>query len=95
MEVLITAYSSTPDQTDSTPYLTASGSYVRIGVVAANFLPFGTKIIMPEIFGSQVFVVEDRLSKEYNDRIDVWFNSKKEAIHFGQKIGKVEILQLQ
>ncbi len=95
MEVLITAYSSTPDQTDDTPYLTASGSYVRTGVVAANFLPFGTKIRMPEIFGSQVFVVEDRLSKEYNDRIDVWFNSKKEAIHFGQKIGKVEILQLQ
>jgi len=95
IKTLITAYSSSPDETDDTPFITASGSGTRNGVVAANFLPFGTQIRMPEIFGGQIFVVEDRLNKNYNDRIDVWFNSKEEALHFGQKITKVEILQLQ
>src|SRR3990167_1248447 len=40
--VTITAYSSTPEETDSTPFITASGTHVRDGVVAANFLPLGT-----------------------------------------------------
>jgi len=95
VDTLITAYSSSPDETDSTPFITASGSYVRIGIVAANFLPFGSQIRLPEIFGTQIFTVEDRLSKDYNDRIDVWFPTKKAALDFGQKIGKVEILQVQ
>ena len=92
VETLITAYSSSPDETDSTPFITASGSYVRNGVVAANFLPFGTQIRIPEIFGDQIFTVEDRLHKMYNDRIDVWFPSKGEALKFGFKITKIEIL---
>ena len=32
--VVITGYSSTPDQTDSTPFITASGTYVEDGIVA-------------------------------------------------------------
>lgn len=92
MEVVITAYSSTPGQTDNTPFITASGSYVRSGVVAANFLPFGTKIKLPEIFGDRIFTVEDRTHEKYNDRVDIWFPSKAEAIKFGSKISEIEIL---
>jgi len=95
IQTLITAYSSSIDETDSTPFITASGSYARDGIVAANFLPIGAQIMMPELFGGQIFTVEDRLNKNYNDRIDVWFPSKKQAIQFGQKISRVEILQLQ
>jgi len=95
VHTLVTAYSSTPEQTDSTPFITASGSYVRTGIVAANFLPIGSQIRIPELFGTQIFTVEDRLAKNYNDRIDVWFPTKKAALDFGQKIGKVEILQVQ
>lgn len=36
------AYSSTNGQTDGTPYLTAIGTPVRDGIIAANFLPIGT-----------------------------------------------------
>ncbi|MDP3003980.1 MAG: hypothetical protein Q8N43_00505, partial [Candidatus Azambacteria bacterium] len=38
MKVVLTAYSSTPDQTDDTPFITASNTRVRDGIVAANFL---------------------------------------------------------
>src|SRR3989338_6396754 len=39
-EVWVTAYSSSPDETDDTPFITASGGDVRDGVMAAYFLPF-------------------------------------------------------
>ncbi|MBI2036999.1 MAG: hypothetical protein HYT14_01400, partial [Candidatus Liptonbacteria bacterium] len=55
--VTITAYSSTPEETDSTPFITASGTHVRDGVVAANFLPFGTAVKIPELYGDRLFVV--------------------------------------
>lgn len=90
--VWITAYSSTPEETDSTPFITASGNYVRVGVAAANFLPFGARFKMPELFGEQVFVVEDRMHKRFNDRIDIWFSSKEEAKNFGKRLARVEIL---
>ena len=92
IKALITAYSSSIDETDNTPLITASGNYVRPGVVAANFLPFGTKVRMPKIFGDKIFVVEDRLHERYNDRIDVWFPTKEGALRFGQQISEIEIL---
>jgi 3D (Asp-Asp-Asp) domain-containing protein len=88
----VTAYSSTPDQTDNTPFITAWGTYVRDGIVAANFLPFGTKIKIPELFGDKIFIVEDRMNKRYWHRIDVWFPEKQDAIEFGIKITKIQII---
>lgn len=90
--VLVTAYSSSPDETDETPFITASGNLVKDGVVAANFLPIGTYIRLPKLFGNKVFMVEDRLHERYNDRVDVWFPSKWDAIQFGQKLSEIEIL---
>lgn len=92
IKVLITAYSSSVDETDDTPFITASGSYVQSGIVAVNFLPFGAKIRIPEIFGNQIFVVEDRLHEKNNDRVDIWMPTKKEALEFGIKISEIEIL---
>lgn len=92
MNIWITAYSSTPEQTDSTPFITASGNYVRTGVAAANFLPFGSRFKLPELFDDRVFVVEDRMHERFNSRIDIWFSTKEEAKNFGKRLAKVEIL---
>lgn len=81
----ITAYSSTPDQTDDTPFVTASNTRARDGVVAANFLIFGTKIKIPELFGEKVFTVEDRMHSRFDDRIDIWFPNRASAAKFGIK----------
>ena len=72
--VRATAYSSTVDQTDDSPFITASNTYVRDGIVAANFLPFKTKIMIPELFGNKVFTVEDRMHRRFSDRVDIWFD---------------------
>ena len=91
-QVHVTAYTSRPEETDDTPYLTASGSFVRDGVVASNFLPLGTLIKIPEYFGDKVFKVEDRMSRRFNDRIDVWFSDLDKAIEFGKKLATIEVL---
>ena len=93
MWVAITAYSSTPSQTDSDPFITASGDWVEDGVVAANFLPFGTKIRIPELYGNKVFVVKDRMNPRKKHQIDIWFPSRKEAIQFGAHYGYIELVE--
>ena len=91
--VSITAYSSTPDQTDDSPFITARGTYVRDGIVAANFLPFGTKIKIPELFGDKIFVVEDRMNSRYWHKVDIWFPERHDALEFGFKTAKIQIVE--
>ncbi|MBL7053432.1 MAG: 3D domain-containing protein [Candidatus Portnoybacteria bacterium] len=91
--VLTTAYSSTVDQTDSTPFITASGTRVRDGVIACNFLRFGTRVRFPELYGDKVFVVEDRMARKNDHKIDIWFASRNQAKQFGIKQIKIEVLE--
>lgn len=79
----ITAYSSTPEETDDTPFITASGKSVRDGIVATNFLPFGTKIMIPGAFGGKIFIVEDRMHPRKVNVVDIWMPSKEQAKNFG------------
>lgn len=92
----LTAYNSEPGQTDDTPCITANGFNVcEHGIedtVAANFLPFGTKIRIPELFGDRVFIVRDRMNKRYQSRIDVWMLEKSDAKQFGVRRAQVELV---
>jgi len=90
--VIVTAYSSTESQTDDTPFITASGTLVRDGIVAANFLPIGTRIKMPELYGEKIFIVEDRMHHRKTYQVDIWFATYWEAINFGAKTAVVEVL---
>ncbi|MAF20874.1 MAG: hypothetical protein CMI55_04365 [Parcubacteria group bacterium] len=90
--VVVTAYSSTIDQTDSTPFITASGSHVRDGIVASNFLRFGTRVRFPDMYGDKIFVVEDRMALRNSHKIDIWFTTREQAKQFGIKYIKVEVL---
>ena len=93
ISALITAYSSTPWQTDEDPFITAAGTPVRDGVIANNLLPFGTKVRIPELYGDKIFVVEDRMSKKkWNYHFDIWFSETQAAKNFGAKETYIEIL---
>ena len=94
IEVVVTAYSSTPEQTDDTPFITASGKCVKDGVIANNMLPFGTKVRIPKLYGNKVFVVEDRMNKKKSDyHIDIWFPTYNQAKNFGVKTVYIEVLE--
>jgi 3D (Asp-Asp-Asp) domain-containing protein len=93
INVIATAYSSTPWQTDSTPYITADGATVRDGIIANNMLTFGTQVRIPELYGDKVFTVEDRMSwRKSNYQIDIWFPSLQQAVNFGAKSTYIEVL---
>lgn len=92
--MLLTGYSSTEDQTDSTPFITASLKHVEDGIVANNLLPFGTKIRIPELYGDKEFVVEDRMhfrKGKYN--LDIWFPTREDATNFGVKKAYIEVIE--
>ncbi len=92
VNVWVTAYASVPQETDNTPFITASNKHVEDGFIAANFLPFGTKVKIPSVFGDKIFTVEDRMSPRKTDFVDIWMPSVADAKDFG--IHRAEILVL-
>lgn len=82
IEGRITMYNSVPEQTDDTPFHTASGKYVRQGIVANNCLPFGSKVII----AGAVYEVQDRMNSRYGcEYFDIWSESIPEARAYGVK----------
>jgi len=93
LKVVVTAYSSTSEQTDDSPFITASNKYVKDGIIANNMLPFGTKVKIPSLYGNKIFVVEDRMNKRMgNHRFDIWMPSYEQAVNFGVKTVDMEVL---
>jgi 3D (Asp-Asp-Asp) domain-containing protein len=93
--VAMTAYTSRPEETDDTPFITADGSHVRDGIVACNFLPFGTKVRVPALFGDKVFEVHDRMNKRFSYKMDFWMEGYHEAIQFGIRRADIEIVKVE
>ena len=82
LSAIVTAYSSTPDQTDSSPFTTANGEHVRDGGIANNCLDFGQEVIVK----SKVYTVNDRMNSRYDCRyFDIWFPTRQEALNFGKQ----------
>ena len=97
LRVPSTAYSSTVDQCDSTPCIAADGFNVcennAENVIAANFLPFGTKVKIPAYFGDRIFVVHDRMNARYGYRLDIWMTSRDRAKAWGVRYIDIEIVE--
>ena len=92
MTVFATAYTPRPEETDSTPWLTAAGTKTREGIIAANWLPFGTKVRID----GKVYTVEDRMNQRFTaafpQHIDIVFLSYEKARKFGKQKIEIEIL---
>jgi len=92
----VSGYNPVPEQTDSTPCITASGKNIceePVNVIAANWLKFGTKVRIPEYFGDTVFTVEDRMNTRYPHNIDVLFYNKTEARALGRRTLLIQVLE--
>lgn len=98
---VMTAYSSESAQTDATPCIPADYKYNLCehyeqdgeqNTIASNFLPMGTKVRFPDLYGDKIFVVRDRMNARYGyGRGDIWMPTKSEAKTFGVKRVKMEI----
>lgn len=92
-KVPTTAYTSRPEETDDSPFIAADGTHVYDGMVAANFLKFGTKVRLPDLFGDKVFEVHDRMNKRYNIKVDIWMTNLKDARKHGVRHTTIEIVE--
>lgn len=91
----ITAYNAEASQTDSTPFITASNSRVRPGIVAVSQdlfrkgWVFGRKVY---IVGKGVYTIEDLLARRKRKQLDIFMTSKRQALQFGRKRMRVFLL---
>lgn len=89
LSILVTGYSSTPDQTWGDPFTTASGTKVHRGTMACPpQYPFGTKV---DIRSMGTYVCEDRGGAIKGNHFDMWFESRAEAINWGKRVVSAEI----
>ncbi len=89
VNILVTGYSSTPDQCWGDPFQTASGTRVHDGTMACPpQYPFGTKITIER---KGTFVCEDRGGVIKGNHFDMWFPSRQAAMNWGKRIVVAEI----
>ncbi|GEM_PF-958029 len=93
IKVTTTGYSSSPIETDDTPFITAANTATRNGIIALSrdllqtYTPdapfrFGDCVM---IQGLGEFVVEDSMHGRWRKRADIWFPSRTQALQFGKK----------
>ncbi|PIR41961.1 MAG: hypothetical protein COV30_01090 [Candidatus Yanofskybacteria bacterium CG10_big_fil_rev_8_21_14_0_10_37_15] len=93
IQVTVTAYSSTPWQTDDTPCITSTGfdvcnktkNVIAVSRDLVRSLGYHKQVLLPDLFGSTVFHIEDTMNARFTNRIDVHFDSTNEAKEFGLK----------
>jgi len=76
--------------------ITRSGSFVQRGVIAADprILPLGSVVQVTAGEYTGVYTVEDTGGRIKGNIIDVWVPSYQEAIEFGRRKVKVEVLKV-
>lgn len=91
-EVITTAYTLSPDETDNSPCVSASGRNLCLypdNSVAYNLAPYGTAV---EING-KIYQVWDRVSQKYNERVDILMQDKQTALEFGKQKIKIKVYE--
>ena len=110
LQVTLTAYSSTEAQTDGTPRITATGAEVREGIVAVSRdlletqLPYGTKVEVINLqteengcggFDTGILEVQDTMSAEKTNQVDIWLPSTEQALEWGRCTATLEVVSYE
>ena len=61
---------------------TASGVWPQVGMAAADHLPFGSKVTLPD---GRILTITDRFGGGYSDRLDIFMASEAECWKFGRR----------
>lgn len=92
---VFTAYTPSVAETDSTPRIMASGNEVYVGAIACpSAMDFGTRI---RILGMGLYTCEDRMARRHRikkHRFDIFMNTRKEALQFGVRKLKYQVVVL-
>ena len=67
---------------------TASGVYPQVGHCAADHLPFGAKVHLPD---GRVLTVTDRFGGNFTDKLDIYMATEAECWQFGRQYLKCKV----
>lgn len=106
-DVTVTSYNSLAAQTQGNPFITATGTRTRPGVIAVSrdlvrAYGYGAKLKIvswkktngcnPQAIPKNVtYRIEDTMHPRWNRKIDIWLPSRSQSINFGKCIARVEI----
>lgn len=87
--VICTAYTPAFEECGKTDGITASGFPAVQGItIACDGLPLGTEVVID----NHVYTVQDRFGGNYGTtKIDIFMESKADALRFGRQIKIVEV----
>lgn len=97
LSVIVTSYCScTICCSENAIGLTASGikPVEGITIAASRRYKLGTRVelTVPGAFTNRVFIIQDRLAKRYDERVDVFINNHQRAKEFGKNKGTMRII---
>ena len=67
---------------------TASGVWPQVGHAAADHLPFGSKVTLPD---GRILTITDRFGGGYDNRLDIFMASEQECWQFGRQWLKCKV----
>ncbi|HWG84649.1 MAG TPA: hypothetical protein VNT60_04115 [Deinococcales bacterium] len=103
--LMATGYNSLRGQTDSTPFITATGARTRFGVVALSRdmlrrIPYGSQVVIEDLSGrytsmlrGMTFVVEDTMHPRKTGQVDIWFPAYRQAISWGKRRVRLTVVR--
>ncbi|WP_225430025.1 RlpA-like double-psi beta-barrel domain-containing protein [Deinococcus detaillensis] len=99
--VKATAYNSEAGQTDNSPFVTATGTRVRPGVIALSrdllrIFPYGSRVTLQDSAGllnGRVFIVEDTMNVRMANTVDIWMGSRAQALAWGSRTVRITALR--
>ena len=86
----VSAYTATDDQCGKSDGITASGTHVQQGrtIAAPSWIPFGTTVVINGVS----YVCEDRGGFICDNRLDIYMDSRDDAVEFGRKEIEVTVV---
>ena len=86
----VSAYTASDDECGNSNGITASGTHVQQGrtIAAPSWIPFGTTVVINGIS----YVCEDRGGYISDNRLDIYMDSRDDAMKFGRKELEVTVV---
>ena len=86
----VSAYTASDDECGNSNGITASGTHVQQGrtIAAPSWIPFGTTVVINGIS----YVCEDRGGYISDNRLDIYMDSREDAVEFGRKEMEVTVV---
>ena len=84
----VTWYTSSIEECDDTPYITASGKRVSHGTLAVSVdlfdhFTYGDVVYIEDL---GFYTVEDRMNKRWRNRVDIWCEDREVAFRNGIQV---------